>query len=74
MQLDRFRLDVGCDPMGEGTVNEGHVAAVDALQPRGEDDMPWYSVWGDVNDGWLNTIRVNEARQVKLDWLHHHRV
>ena len=55
--------------------SEGQVAAVDALQPCGtvpledlfEDDMQVYSFWDDVHDGWLNTDRVTEARNVELD-------
>ena len=70
----------GDDPMEEGTVSEGHVAAVDALRPGGpvpledlsEDDIPWCSFCGDANGGWLKTDKVNQAREVELDWLHHH--
>ena len=64
------------------TVGEGRVAAVDVLQPGGqvplkdifEDGTPWCSFWDDVNGGRLKTDKVNEARKVELDWLHHHRV
>ena len=49
----------GDDSMEEGTASDGHVTAVEALQPGGpvpqEDlfamDVPWCSVWGDVNGG-----------------------
>ena len=39
-----------------------------------EDDTPWYSFCDDVNGGGLNTDKVNDARKVELDWLHHHGV
>ena len=37
-----------------------------------EYDMPCYSFWDDVKRGWLHTDKVNEARKVEMDWLHHH--
>ena len=68
--------------MGEGTVSEGHVAAVDALQLGGpdpldnvfEDDLPWCSFWDDENGASLKTDHVHEARKVELDWFRDHGV
>ena len=61
--------------MGEDTVSERHVAAVDVLQPdrpvpledHFEDDMLWYSFWDDVNGGWLKTDKVDEGSKVGLE-------
>ena len=58
------------------------MATEDAQRPGGlaplenllVDDMPWYSFWDDVSGGRLKTDKVNEARRVELDWLHHHGV
>ena len=68
--------------MGEGTVSEGHVAAVDALQLGGPDpldnlfdnELPWCSFWDDENGASLKTDHVNEARKVELDWFRDHGV
>ena len=44
------------------------------LEDLCEDDMPWYSFWDDVRDGWLKQTKSMKREKVEWDWLHCHGV